>query len=61
VVGDGKGEVVVENSSEFSGECRGELWATIRDNLVVESILEEDFVEEKRGDSFSGDGFLSGA
>jgi len=33
----------------------------IRDDLVVESIAEEDFVEEKGGDSFGGDGFLSRA
>ena len=29
MVGSGKGEVVIENSSEFPSECRGELWATI--------------------------------
>ena len=61
MVGGGEGEVVVEDSSEFSGECRGELWTTIRDDLVVKSVAEEDFVEEKGGDSFGGDGFLSGA
>jgi len=61
VVGGGKGEVVVKNSSEFSGERRGELWTTIGDDLVVESVVEEDFVEEKGSDSFGGDGFLSGA
>jgi len=61
MVGSGKGEIIVENSSKFSSECGGELWAMIRDNLVVEFIVEEDFVEEKGGDSFGGDGFLSGA
>jgi len=61
VIGGGKGEIIVENSSKFSSECRGELWTSIRDNPVVESVAEEDFVEEKGGDSFSGDGFLSGA
>jgi len=30
-------------------------------NLVLESVAEEDFVEEKGGDSFGSDGFLSGA
>jgi len=61
VVGHGKGEVVVEDPSEFSSECGGELWTTIRDNLVVESIVEENFMEEKGGDSFGGDSFLSRA
>jgi len=61
VVGGGKGEVIVENSSKFSSECRGELWAMVRDNLVVESIAEEDFVEEEGGNSLGGDSFLSGA
>jgi len=61
VVGGGKGEIVVENSSKFSSECRGELWTSVRDNLVIESVAEEDFVEEKGGNSFGGDGFLSGA
>jgi len=61
VVGGGKGEIIVENSSKFSSECRGELWTVIRDNLVVKSIAKENFMEEKGGDFFSGDGFLSGA
>jgi len=61
VVGGGKGEIIVENSSKFSSECGGELWTLVRDNLVVESVVEADFVEEKGGNSFGGDGFLSGA
>jgi len=61
VIGGGKGEIIVENSSKFSSKCGGELWTTVRDNLVIESVAEEDFVEEKGGDSFGGDGFLSGA
>jgi len=61
VIGSGKGEIIVKNSSKFSSECGGELWTTVRDNLVVESIAEEDFVEEKGGNSFGSDGFLSGA
>jgi len=61
VVGSGKGEIVVENSSEFSGECRGELWTAIGDYFVIKSVAEEDFVEEKGGNSFGGDRFLSGA
>jgi len=47
VIGSGKGEIIVENSSKFSSKCRGELWTTIRDNFVIESVVEEDFVEEK--------------
>ena len=35
--------------------------AAIRDDFVEKSEAEEDFVEEKGSDPFSGDGFLSGA
>ena len=35
--------------------------AAIRDDFVKKSEAEEDFVEEKGSDSFSGDGFLGGA
>ena len=61
VIGGGKGKIIVENSSKFSSKCGGELWTTVRDNLVVESVAKEDFVEEKGGDPFGGDSFLSGA
>ena len=47
--------------AEFLGESRGELWATIGDDFVVEPEAEVYFVEEKSGYPFSGDGFLCGA
>ena len=37
------------------------MWATIRDNFVIEPKVEIYFMEEKGGYPFSGDGFLSGA
>ena len=61
VIGSGEGEVVVKNSSKLPGECRGELRTAIRDDLVIESIAKEDFVEKEGRDSLGGDGFLSGA
>ena len=61
MVGGGKGEIIVENPSKFLSKCRSKLWTTIRDNLVVKSIAEEDFMEKEGSDSFSGDGFLCGA
>ena len=40
VIGGGQGEVVIEESSKLLGEGRGELWATIRDDFVVEPEVE---------------------
>ena len=40
------------------GEGRGKLGASVRDDFVVKAEAEKDFMEEKGGDSFSGDGFL---
>ena len=37
------------------------MWATIRDDFVIEPKAEVYFVEEESGYPFSGDGFLSGA
>ena len=37
VIGGGERKVVVEEFAEFSGEGRGELWTTIRDDFVVKS------------------------
>ena len=61
VIGGGKGEIIIENPSKFSSKCGGELWASVRYDLVIESVVKEDFVEKKGGDSFSSDDFLSGA
>ena len=43
---------------EFMGEGGGELRATVRDDFVKKSEMEESFVEEKESNPFSGDGFL---
>jgi hypothetical protein len=58
VISGGKGEVVSEDLSEFFGKGRGELWTAIGDDLVVESEAFVNFVEEKGGYPFGGDGFL---
>ena len=61
VVGSGEGKVIVEEFPEFFGENGGELWTTIRDNLVIESKVEVDLVEKEGGDLFCGDCFLGRA
>jgi hypothetical protein len=35
VICGGKSDIVMEDSGEFSGECRGKLWAAIRDKRIV--------------------------
>jgi hypothetical protein len=35
VICGGKTDIIVEDSSEFSGKCRGKLWTTIRDKRIV--------------------------
>ena len=47
VVGSGKSDVVFEESSEFSGQGRGELRASIQYDSVVESKLFEDIIEKE--------------
>ena len=61
VIGGGEGKIIVKNPSKFPSKCGSKLWATVRDDFVVESVAEEDFVEEKGGNPFGGDGLLSGA
>ena len=40
MIGSGEGEVVVEKFAKFFGKSRGKLWATIRDDFVVEPETE---------------------
>ena len=47
MIGSGEGEVIVEELAELLGEGRGELWATIRDDFVVEPKAEVYFVEKR--------------
>ena len=61
VVGSGEGEVVVEEFAKLLGEGGHELWSTIRDNFIVESKMQVDFVEKETGYPFSSDCFLSRA
>ena len=39
-------------------EGGGELRSSVRDDFVKKSEMKEDFVEEKGGNPFGGDGFL---
>ena len=61
VIGGGEREVVVEEFAKLLGESGGELWATIRDDFVVEPEVEVDFVEKEGSYSLGSDGFLCGA
>ena len=47
VVGSGKREVVVKELSELFGEGRCELWTLVRDDFIIESKVEVDFVGEE--------------
>ena len=42
-------------------EGGGELRSSVRDDFVKKSEMKEDFVEEKGGNPFGGDGFLGRA
>ena len=54
----GEGEVIVKEFPKLSGEGGCELWASIRDDLVVKSEAKVNFVEKKSSYPFSGDGLL---
>ena len=61
MISGGEGKVIFEEFSQFSGKGGGELRTMVRNDFVVKTKAKEDFVEEKGGDSFGGDGFLSRA
>ena len=61
VVCGGKGEVIVKEFAKFFGKDGGELGTSVRDNFVIKSEAQVDFVEEKGSYPFSSDHFLSGA
>ena len=61
VIGSGEGEVIIEELSEFLGEGGCKLGPSIRDNFVVESEAQVDFVEKEGGYPLGGDSFLCGA
>ena len=56
-----EGEVIVQEFSEFASEGGGELRSLVRDDFVKNSKAEENFVEEKGGDSFGSNEFLGRA
>ena len=58
IVGSGKGEVIVEEFAKLLGKGGGELWAAIRDDLVIEPKTEIDFVEKEGSYPLGSDGFL---
>ena len=60
-VGSGEEKVIVKELVKFFGEGGCELWTTIRDDLVVESKVEVDFMEKEGSHPFSSDCFLSEA
>ena len=61
MVGSGKGEIVVEEFAKLLGKGGSELWATIRDDFVIEPKMKVDFVEKEGSYPFGSDGFLCGA
>ena len=61
VVDGGKGEVIVQELAKLFRKGRGKLWVTVRDDFVIESEAEVNFVEEEDSYILDGDGFLSGA
>ena len=48
----------MQEFSEFTSEGGGKLRTMVRDDFVKKSEMKEDFVEEKGGNPFGGDGFL---
>ena len=57
VVGSGEFDVIFEKSSQFSGEGRGKLRASIRSQGIMYSEALEDMGEKKLSHSRSIDGF----
>ena len=48
----------MQEFSKFTSEGRGKLRTMVRNDFVKKSETKEDFVEEKGGNPFGGDGFL---
>ena len=51
VIGSREADIVFKDSSEFSGEGRCELWATIRDEGIMKSKVFEYVVKKELGNS----------
>jgi hypothetical protein len=59
VICGGEGNFIVEESSKFFGEFRGELGTSIRDDFVIKTKSQENFLEKQLGTAFRSDGFLA--
>jgi hypothetical protein len=59
VIGDGKGNFIVEKSSKFFGKFRGELGSSIRNDFVIKTKSQENFLEKQLSDTFRCDVFLA--
>ena len=51
VIGSKKADVVFEDSSKFSGKGGSELWATIRDEGIMESKAFEHVIKKELGNT----------
>ena len=56
VVRGGKSNIVFEDSSKFLGECRGELWSSVRNEGIMKSEAFEYVVEKELGNTVCVDG-----
>ena len=60
VVGSRERKIIFQELSKFSSEGGCELGASVRDDLIIETKTEVDFVEKKCGNAFGGDIHLCG-
>ena len=51
MIGSGKTNIVFKESGEFFGECRGELWFSVRDESIVKSEAFEHVIEKELGNT----------
>ena len=54
-------DIVLEQTGEFPGECRGKLWSPIRDHLRVEAKSRENIGKKELGHSSGINVFCAGA
>ena len=60
VVGSGERKIIFQELSEFSSEGGCKLGASVRDDFVVETEMEVDFVEKEYSNTFGSDVLLCG-
>ena len=61
VIGGGEDKFVTKEFPQFFSKSGGELWSSIRDDLIIETKSFENFGEEQGGDSGGVNGFLGRA